>query len=44
MLLLLSKDYRLHELKNKIKSLFKQYIVLIFIFEKRVKFLFISEF
>ena len=49
MSLLLNKDYYLHELKNKVKtliherSLFKQYIVLIIAFQRTLRFLFTSE-
>ena len=49
MLLLLNKNYYLHEFKNKVKilihekSLFKQYIVLIIIFQRTLKSLFTSE-
>ena len=49
MLLLLNKNYRLYESKNKVKiliyekNLFKQYIVLIIAFQKTLKCLFISE-
>ena len=50
MLLLLNKNCCLHELKNKIKilihekSLFKQHIILIIIFQRTLKFLFTSKF
>ena len=50
MSLLLNKNCRLHELKNKVKilihekSLFKQYIVLIIALQKTLKFLFTLKF
>ena len=49
MSLLLNKNYRLHKLKNKAtiliheRSLFKQYIVLIIIFQRTLRLLFTSK-
>ena len=49
MSLLLNKNCRLHELKNKVKiliherNLFEQHIVLTIAFQRTLRFLFISE-